>query len=204
MGEIERDRAFYDQSGGGVTFTGGEPLAQPGFLRALLDECRQSDVHSAVDTSGIADARVVAAMADLVDLWLFDVKVVNPDKHMMLVGCSNQPALENLRSLARLGSRIWARVPLIPGINDSPDDLRGLAGLLTSLTGGQPEQVDLLPYHLSGVDKYARLGREYALEGVAQADVECVESVASQLRHMGLDVRTSGGGRVIVDERPCQ
>ena len=111
-------------------------------------------MHSAVDTSGIADARVVQAMVDLVDLWLFDVKVVDPDKHMVLVGCSNQPALENLRSLARLGSRIWARVPLIPGINDGPDDLRSLAGLLKSLAGGQPEQVDLLPYHLSGIDKY--------------------------------------------------
>jgi len=204
MDEVDRDRAFYDQSGGGVTFTGGEPLAQPRFLRALLEECRRYEVHSAVDTSGIADAGVVAATADLVDLWLFDVKVVDPHKHMMLVGCSNQPALENLRSLARLGSRIWARVPLIPGINDGPDDLRSLASLLKSLAGGQPEQVDLLPYHLSGIDKYAKLGREYALEGVPQPDAEYVESVASQLRNMGLEVRTSGGGRVIVNERPCQ
>jgi len=204
MAEIDRDRAFYDQSGGGVTFTGGEPLAQPEFLRALLEECRRYEVHSAVDTSGIADAKVVAAIADLVDLWLFDVKVVDPDRHMMLVGCSNQPALDNLRSLARMGSRIWARVPLIPGINDGPDDLRSLAGLLTSLPGGRPEQVDLLPYHRSGVDKYARLGREYAFEGVEQANAEYVESIASQLQRMGLDVRTSGGGRVIVNERPCQ
>lgn len=204
MAEIERDRAFYDQSGGGVTFTGGEPLAQPEFLRALLEECRRYEVHSAVDTSGIADATVVAAMADLVDLWLFDVKIVDAHKHMMLVGCPNQPALENLKSLARLGGRIWARVPLIPGINDGPDDLRSLAGLLTSLAGGQPEQVDLLPYHRSGIDKYARLGREYALEGVAQPSAEYVESIASRLRHMGLDVRASGGGRVIVNERPCQ
>ena len=79
-----------------------------------------------------------------------------------------------------------------------------MAGLLTSFAGGQPEQVDLLPYHLSGIDKYARLGREYALEGVAQADAEYVELIASQLRRMGLGVRTSGGGRVIVNERPCQ
>lgn len=204
MSEIDRDRAFYDQSGGGVTFTGGEPLAQPEFLRALLEECRRYEVHSAVDTSGIADAGVVAAVADLVDLWLFDVKVIDAHKHVMLVGCSNQLALENLQSLARLGSRIWARVPLIPRVNDSPDDLRGLVGLLTSLAGGQPEQVDLLPYHRSGIDKYARLGREYALEGVAQADAEYVESIASRLRRMSLDVRTSGGGRVIVNERPCQ
>ena len=204
MAEIDRDRAFYDQSGGGVTYTGGEPLAQPEFLYALLEECRRCEVHSAVDTSGIADPGLVEAMADLVDLWLFDVKVVDPYKHMMLVGCFNQPVLENLRSLARRGSRVWARIPLIPGINDSPDDLRSLAGLLTSLAGGRPEQVDLLPYHRSGIDKYARLGREYALEGAVQADAEYVESIANQLRHMGLDVRTTGGGRVIVNERPCQ
>lgn len=196
MAEIERDRAFYDQSGGGVTFTGGEPLAQPEFLRALLEECRRHDVHSAVDTSGIVGARVMESIAPLVDLWLFDVKIVDPARHMLLVGCSNQPVLDNLRFLAGRGSRIRVRVPLVPGINDGPDDLCDLARLLASLPGvrsGGPRQVDLLPYHRSGIEKYARLGREYTLEGVEQAGAEYVESIAGELRSMGLDVRTGGG-----------
>lgn len=193
MAEVLRDRAFYDQSGGGVTFTGGEPLAQPDFLCALLRECRRSDVHSAVDTSGIADAWAVEAIAHLVDLWLFDVKIVDPARHMVLVGCSNQPVLDNLRLLAGRGCQIRVRVPVVPGINDSPSDLRDLARLLTSLPGGGLRRVDLLPYHESGIEKYARLGREYMLEGVGQANAEYVESIAGELRRMGLDVRTGGG-----------
>jgi pyruvate formate lyase activating enzyme len=137
---------------------------------------------------------VVEDIAPLVDLWLFDVKVVNPAKHMMFVGCSNQPALDNLRLLARRGSRIRARVPLVPGINDSPDDLRSLASLLTSLAGNQPEQVDLLPYHRAGIEKYARLGREYSLEGVGQAGAEYIESVMRELAYLGLDTVTRRGG----------
>lgn len=192
MAEVERDTAFYDQSRGGVTFTGGEPLAQPEFLRTLLEECRRCDVHSAVDTSGLAGAALVEAIAPLVDLWLFDVKIVDPAKHLALVGCPNQPALGNLKLLAGRGSRIWVRVPVVPGINDGRDDLRGLAELLTSLGGRRPERVELLPYHRTGVEKYARLGREYALEGVAQAGAEHVESVACELRDLGVDVQTGG------------
>lgn len=192
MAEIERDTAFYDQSGGGATFTGGEPLAQPEFLCALLEECRRLDVHSVVDTSGIADADVIRDIALLVDLWLFDVKIADPAKHNAFVGCSNQAALRNLRFLAAGGSRVWVRVPVIPGINDGSEDLAGLAGLLTSLGGRRPERVELLPYHRVGVEKYARLGRDYALGDVPQAGAERIERAARALRDLGVDVRTGG------------
>lgn len=192
MEEIERDRVFYDESGGGATFTGGEPLAQPEFLMALLRACVEREIHTAVDTSGVAPASVVDSAAHLADLWLFDVKALDPGIHLAYTGCSNEVVIANLRRLAERGNRIILRMPLIPGVNDGDANLRALGDLLDSLKGRRPSRIDLLPYHRIGAEKYVRLGRPYLLDGMAEPDEGLITSVAEKLQSAGLHVKIGG------------
>ncbi len=170
MAEIRKDVPFYDETGGGVTFSGGEPLMQSEFLGALLSACKQEDIHTAVDTSGSAPWNVIDALRQDVDLFLYDLKLLDDDLHLKYTGISNMRILENLRQLSRQGQKLRVRIPLIPGINDRPEALSALAEFIAGLPN-RPE-VELLPYHETGVEKYHRLGRDYTLGGVkpAQAD----------------------------------
>jgi pyruvate formate lyase activating enzyme len=190
MAEVERDRAFYDQSGGGVTFSGGEPLAQPEFLAELLSACRARGLRTAVDTCGYAAWAVVDRIRPWVDLFLYDVKVVDDAKHRAFTGVSNARILANLRRLAELGHEVVLRVPLVPGVNDDEASIDALAALATSLARRYP--VSLLPYHEIGIDKYRRLGREYLLEGVSEPTAERVAELAARLAQSGLQVRIGG------------
>ncbi len=190
LAELERDRVFYDQSGGGVTFSGGEPLLQAGFLQALLEECRARGLHSALDTCGLAPWEVLESLGGSVDLFLYDVKLVDEARHLRITGVSNAPILENLRALARGGHRIVLRVPLIPGINDDKENIHQIGALAASLP--LLPRVDLLPYHRAGVDKYARLDQPYALPDIAPPGDEQVAAAASVLADYGLEVRIGG------------
>ncbi|MEW6106742.1 MAG: glycyl-radical enzyme activating protein [Bacillota bacterium] len=192
MRELERDRIFYDESGGGATFSGGEPLAQPEFLEDLLAACRVVDIHTAVDTSGIARFELVEKLAPLVDVWLYDIKTVHPALHMKTVGCPNDEVLRNLRLLAAKEARIILRVPVIPGVNDDNESLAQLADLILSLGGRRPERLDLLPYHKIGVDKYLRLGRTYGLQATEEPNKQHIEDIASFFRTLGLEVKIGG------------
>ena len=125
MEEVLRDRVFYEESGGGVTFSGGEPLAQPDFLEALLEACRAASVHTAVDTCGFAPRERLLALAPLVDLFLFDVKLVDDARHLALTGVPAAPILENLRALAAVHANVWIRVPVVPGLTDGEARPRG-------------------------------------------------------------------------------
>jgi pyruvate formate lyase activating enzyme len=156
LGEIEKDRLFYDESGGGVTFSGGEPLRQEAFLNAMLRSCRLRDLHTVVDTSGHAPRSVMEKVAPLTDLFLFDLKLMDDTAHRRFTGASNQPILENLRLLDRLGRPFRIRVPMIPGVTDGEDNLRRIADFLEPLDSLQA--VDLLPYHRIGEGKYRRMG----------------------------------------------
>ena len=190
MAEVERDIAFYDQSGGGVTFSGGEPLAQPGFLGALLRASRQAGIHTAVDTCGYAPWAVLDAIRGDVDLFLYDLKLMDDQDHRRLTGVSNQLILENLRALSENGHAIVLRIPVIPGMNDSPDNLRELAafaGALPHLQG-----IDLLPYHATALDKYARMNRTYSLRGAQPPDAEDLAEIARALQQPGVPVRIGG------------
>jgi pyruvate formate lyase activating enzyme len=155
LDEVERDVVFYERSGGGVTFSGGEPLAQPEFLMELLNECKKAGLHTVVDTSGYADAGVLEALIPDVDLFLYDIKTVDEEAHMRLTGVSNKRVLDNLRMLFEKGSRVRIRYSVIPGVNDCDGDIDGLGLFLASLGSGI--EVDLLPYHRVGVDKARRL-----------------------------------------------
>lgn len=154
--EIEKDRIFFDQSGGGVTFSGGEPLSQPESLLALLQECGRREIHRAVDTSGFAPQKSIAAITEHTDLFLYDLKVMDDHRHRLYTGVSNTIIHDNLRYLSSTGAAIRIRIPLIDGINDDEENLRATGELVASCN--TIEGIDLLPYHSSASAKYRKLG----------------------------------------------
>ncbi len=187
MEAIERDRVFYDQSGGGATFSGGEPLAQRRFLRDLLTECRARGLHAAVDTSGLAPWRELDELRPLVDLFLYDLKMMDSQRHRRFTGVPNERILDNLRRLIELGQAVLVRIPVVPGVNDDEDNLAQTGAFLSSLPVRPP--VELLPYHSSAASKYAGLGREAPLAEVRSPEAGSMEAVAAVLRRAGLQVK---------------
>lgn len=188
--EIERDTVFYDESGGGVTISGGEPLMQPEFLRELLRACRQREIHTAIETSGFGRPADVASVAELVDLWLYDLKVFDERRHEALTGASNRIILDNLRFLAGRGAAVTVRIPLVPGVNDDDANLAATGAFMASLR--TLREVHLLPYHSLGSDKYRRLGRAYPLTDAPEPTEEQMSRAAARLSEYGLTVRIGG------------
>lgn len=188
---VEKDLLFYDQSGGGVTLSGGEPLAQPDFASAVLTECQARRIHTALDTCGYAEPEVLETIADLTDLFLFDVKHVDESAHRALTGVSNEPILANLRWLDEKGHKIWIRYPLIPDVNDAPENLEALGRLVDGLRS--VEALHVLPFHRGGESKRARLGREVESVRVCADPREAADRAARRLRDMlSVPVKTGG------------
>jgi len=187
MAEIEKDLPFYDESSGGVTFSGGEPLVQRGFLQALLKACKLKELHTTLDTCGFAAWEALNSVRTDVDLFLYDLKVMDDQAHRKYTGVSNRLILQNLQRLAELGHRLVLRVPLIPGINDSTESLRQLGEFASSLPGEPP--VELLPYHHTALGKYERLQVEYRLPDVRTPAPEELDRAANILKGYGLQVR---------------
>lgn len=156
--EVERDTLFFDESGGGVTFSGGEPLAQPDFLLALLARCGELAIHRTVDTSGYAPREVLLAAAAQAELFLYDVKLLDDDAHREHTGVGVGLILDNLRALCDTGVSIRLRFPVIPGLTDTAANVDALGALMQSLPRQLP--VDCLPYHAAAMDKYPRFGME--------------------------------------------
>jgi pyruvate formate lyase activating enzyme len=155
--QVRRDQVFFSESGGGVTFSGGEPLMQPDFLCAALAACRAEGIHTVVDTCGYASRQTVAHVSGHTDLFLFDLKLMDSRRHQELTGVGNDVILENLRLLAGLGKAIIARIPIVPGMND---DEENITATLRFLEAARVENVELLPYHGTGREKYRRLQRD--------------------------------------------
>ncbi|HEU5103325.1 MAG TPA: radical SAM protein, partial [Roseiflexaceae bacterium] len=168
LDEVLRDAQYYRRSGGGLTLSGGEPLAQFKFTHALLRAAKAHGLHTCLDTSGCADRRKVEAIADDVDLFLYDYKATDPAQHTALTGVPNHRILKNLEYLYSRGAQIVLRCPLIPGLNDTTDHLAGIAALSArypGLTG-----VEIMAYHDLGRDKAAHIGYDNPLAGLASAD----------------------------------
>jgi pyruvate formate lyase activating enzyme len=185
----ERDVPFYEQSGGGVTLSGGEPMLQPLFTADLLASAKRRGLHTVLDTCGHASWESFERLRANVDLFLYDLKLVDPRQHRRYTGVSNDLILANLRRLSELGHRIVLRLPVVPGITDDPDNLaavRALAAGLPRLAG-----LDLLPYHRTGVGKYLRLDRKYRLLHTDTPTRERMDEIASFMAAAGLPV---GGG----------
>jgi pyruvate formate lyase activating enzyme len=184
--EIERDRIFYDESGGGVTFSGGEPLSQPDFLRGLLDSCRAGSFHTALDTCGYAPWDTVDSIRGSVDLFLYDLRLMDDGKHMEATGVPLDTVLENLKALSGYAHRIILRIPVIPKINDDKKNIQRMGEFAARLP--HLECVELLRYHKIGVEKYARLDRAYNLSESEPPTEERMEEIAQMLRASGLCV----------------
>jgi pyruvate formate lyase activating enzyme len=190
MREIERDTVFYDQSGGGVTISGGEPLMQPRFLQALLEACKRQEIHTALDTCGFTPWETLDGIRDYVDLFLYDLKPMDEEQHCRFTGVSNQVILGNLQALSRLGHDIILRVPVIPGMTTSDENIQQLAAFAAELP--HLLHIDLLPYHNIAADKYERLGKEYATLGIDPPSQEDLDRIQCRLVEQGLQVRTGG------------
>jgi pyruvate formate lyase activating enzyme len=190
MAQLRRDISFYDESGGGVTLSGGEPLDQPGFTAALLSACKAEDIHTALDTSGFCKWDALDDMRGDVDLFLYDIKLMDDSLHREYTGVSNRLILENLKRLAKSGHRIILRVPLINGITDGEDNLRAVAELAQSLPNIL--RVDLLPYHDTARLKYRRLGLEYTLAPEYSLDAGALEDHEHLLKSYQLETRIGG------------
>jgi pyruvate formate lyase activating enzyme len=189
MSEIERDRIFYDESDGGVTFSGGEPLMQPVFLREMVSVCRASAIHVAVDTCGHVDTSALLDIARDVDLFLFDLKMMDEERHRAFTGASNVRILQNLERLAAVHGNILVRFPFIPGVNDDDDNVRDMGAFLASL---RLTRVDVLPYHRAGIAKYDRLQRPYQLPDTQPPSPDQVTHAVRLLESCGLIVRPGG------------
>ena len=154
MEEVMKDEIFYDQSGGGVTFSGGEPMMQLEFLASLLGECRRRAVHTTVDTSGYVSSEDFAEIYDLVDLFLFDLKIMDEDGHVQYTGVSNRLIHNNLIALASRGEKLIVRMPMVPGVTDTRENLDAVAAFLKPLKNVR--NISLLPYNRLGEDKAER------------------------------------------------
>jgi len=187
---LERDRVFFDVSGGGVTFSGGEPLAQAGFLIKCLRECHRRGLRTAVDTCGLAPRDLLLEVAELSDLVLYDLKHMDSDRHRAETGAGNQVILDNLQVLSESGVDIWVRVPLIPGFNDDRDNIERTATFLEGLP--HSHRVCLLPYHTLGAAKRIRMHDAEQAAAVSPPDQETLGDVAEVFATHHLEVSPRG------------
>jgi pyruvate formate lyase activating enzyme len=186
--ELIRDRTFYEVSGGGVTFSGGEPLAQPEFLEETLRLCKEAGLHTALDTCGEAPWEDLERQLPHLDLVLYDLKLLDDKLHLEYTGSSNALILDNFRCLVQNGVKVEVRRPVIPGVNDSKEEIENLASFLKETTG--ISRIELLPYHALSADKYRRLGRTGG-EWEEPSD-KLLKRIQRQLEECGFEVGLRG------------
>jgi len=185
-----RDRVFYDQSGGGVTFSGGDPGLQAEFFREVALRLRELEVHVALDTAGYFPWEKLASLVAVVDLVLYDIKTLNRTLHKRYTGVDNQLILENAIRIADMGKDMTVRMILIPGVNDSEDEITGRLKFIKKL--GNHVKVDLIKYHKLGGGKYASLGMIEMMEGTPECPDEIADRAANIAQNMGIAVTVGG------------
>ena len=190
LAEVEKDRVFYDESGGGVTFSGGEPLMQTEFLLALLEGCGKRELHRVVDTTGFAPAEVILKVARQSELLLYDLKHMDSQRHKALTGVPNERILANLQRLAQAGVPLWVRMPIIPGLNDDTANLGATGRFIAQLPG--PPLLNILPFHGAAKGKYQRLTQTFTVAGVAPPTADQITAIARFMRDFGLPVTIGG------------
>ncbi len=190
MRELESDRAFFEESGGGVTVSGGEPLSQPRFVQDLLEAARRAGFSTAVDTCGAGSRHALLALVPLTDVFLYDLKIADPVRHAEYTGLPLEPLLANLEALGREHRTIWLRIPIVPGFTDDEGALDAAARIATANPGVR--RVHLLPYHRTGSAKFERLRRPYPLAAVMSPDAWRMRELAGIFERHGLETIIGG------------
>ncbi len=188
---LEKESVFYDESGGGVTFSGGEPLLQHTFLTQMLKTLKHHGIHTAVDTSGHVKREILQTVMPHTDLFLYDLKHMDAEKHRRYTGVDNKLILNNLKYLAGHDKDIFIRIPVIPRINDSEKDILDMISYLRSLNGSIRE-VHLLPYHAFAGNKYVRLKKENKLKELKSYDRKDLHPIREKFRSAGFSVKIGG------------
>jgi len=190
MDEIIGDRIYYARSGGGITLSGGECMAQPEFSEALLRATHDYGFKTAIETTAFASREVDMRILPHVDHFLMDIKHMNSEKHKEYTGSGNERILENAARLAKSGVELIIRTPVIPGFNDTAEEIRAISRFAATLDGVKEHH--LLPYHRLGSDKYAGLGRNYALKEIEPPTQERMEYLLEVARESGLHCQIGG------------
>ena len=193
LDEVERDRPFYNNSSGGMTISGGEPTVHPAFTLELLKGARARSIHTCLDTNGYCDFSVLKEIAEYTDIVLFDLKHLDPARHLEKTRVNNSLILKNLELLCGTGSEIWIRIPVIPGFNDTIEFHREVSVFLASLDG-HVTRIDLLPFHNWCQDKYSWLGIDWSYRETDALDPSFLEIHADVYRQYGLVTTVGGSG----------
>ncbi|MDX2416170.1 MAG: glycyl-radical enzyme activating protein [Xanthomonadales bacterium] len=188
---IENERPFFDQSDGGVTFSGGEPLLYPEFLTEILDACGRLQIHRTIDTSGLTSKRTLLDIAKRTDLFLYDLKLMDSEKHKQWTGVGNRRILQNLETLSKTGADIQIRIPLIKGVNSDEQNIEATAVFVAALSGPR-KAIKLLPYHNLAGGKSTKLGQDYDPGTMAEPDEKELARVITQFAAHGLTASVGG------------
>lgn len=192
MDEVKRDRIFYSESGGGVTFSGGEPLNQPEFLIDLMKECRKENFHTVLDTTGYTDTETIRMILPWTDLFLYDLKLMDKADHIKYTGVSNKSILENLSFLITGNQPVVIRIPVVPGITDTAKNIRGLKSFLAMYKSADNNasklKLSLLPYHSIAKNKYERFQIENRLKELKDVQKESLLPLRKEFEEAGYPV----------------
>lgn len=188
--KVKSHISIFDESAGGVTFSGGEPLMQPNFLLELLRLCRANEIHTAVDTCGFAAHETFSRILPHTNLFLFDLKLVSPEKHQQFTGQPNHTILKNLLYLEQNNANVVVRTPLIPGITDDEENLKAIKAIINPLRC--VKRLDLLPYHHMAKDKYRRMNLPYGLEHIEPYGNEKLSEIKSIFNDLQIPVTIGG------------
>ncbi|MGM0464362.1 MAG: glycyl-radical enzyme activating protein [Bacteroidota bacterium] len=189
---VKKDMVFIEESGGGVTFSGGEPLLQAAFLEQALRAFHEEEIHTAVDTSGYAKREDIDRILPWTDLFLFDIKHLDPEKHKKYTGVSNELIQENYDYILEKGKKVIIRIPIIPGFNDDEEQLNIFRDFVATRRGTNVERIDLLPYHRIGSSKYKKFGLEYKMKDVEQPSTERMDRLKEFFAESGINVKIGG------------
>ncbi len=188
---VEKERIFFDQSGGGVTFSGGEPLYQPDFLRALLEEFGRRAIHRTVDTSGFVKEETLLEVAQHTDHFLYDLKIMDADRHRRWTGVDNHLIHSNLKALARTGASINIRIPVVKSVNDDDENISRTAAFVAQLPG-EKKEVNILPYHNIMAGKHGKLGSIFAAGTMAEPSQSELRGMVRKFTDHGLHAVVGG------------
>jgi pyruvate formate lyase activating enzyme len=191
LNEVKKDKIFYTESGGGITCSGGEPLSQHSFLNKFLIECRSEGIHTALDTSGYAETKVIMHIAPNVDLFLFDIKHLDNTRHKQFAGVKNDIVLRNFKCLINAGYNVTARVPVIPEINAEKKYMDQLDKYLSNLICDNFNEVHLLPYHKIGCSKYDKFNIGIN-QSFMEPPVELLEEYSTIFKKSGFKTKIGG------------